>query len=217
MKYQAALFDLDGTLLNTLQDLSDAVNYGLSQFGYPLHNPEEYKQFIGAGREVLATLAIPPEHRDPATIKQLIADIDVYYDQHWTDHTLPYPGIPEMLDGLTEAGIKMAVLSNKPHNFAELNVGQLLDKWHFEAVVGAMPGIPHKPDPTAALNIARQMKIDPAGFLYLGDSGIDMQTAVAAGMYPVGAVWGFRCREELQACGAKTLLEKPTQLLKLLG
>jgi phosphoglycolate phosphatase len=216
MKYRAVLFDLDGTLVDTLQDIADSTNQALSQFGFPGHDKEAYRYFVGEGRDVLAFRALPEAHRDSEMVSKLVAVINEEYSRRWADCTHPYDGVPEMLDGLTARNIRMAVLSNKATNFTEMTVNSLLSRWRFDAVVGASPSQPNKPDPTSALQIARQLGIDPAGFLYLGDSAIDMQTATSAGMYPVGAVWGFRGREELLEGGAKTLIERPPELLNLL-
>jgi phosphoglycolate phosphatase len=216
MKYQAVLFDLDGTLLNTLQDLADSVNTSLGYLGFPTHKTEAFKYFIGDGREEMAKRALPAAHRDPATLGKLVEYINREYVRHWADNTRPYAGVAEMLDAITRNGTRMAILSNKPYDFTESMVSRLLSPWHFEVVAGAMPGVPIKPDPTAALMIARKLDIPPAGFLYLGDSDIDMRTAIAAGMYPVGAVWGFRTEDELKAAGAKSLIKYPTEILSLL-
>jgi len=215
MKYQAVLFDLDGTLLDTLQDLANAVNTSLACLGFPVHKTEAYKYFIGDGREEMARRALPPGKRDPVTLGKLVEHINREYGLHWADNTRPYAGVADMLDAMTRRGTRMAILSNKPHDFTEAMVSRLLSPWHFEVVVGAMPGVPIKPDPTAALMIARKLDIPPAGFLYLGDSDIDMRTATAAGMYPVGAVWGFRTADELTAAGAKSLIKYPTDILAL--
>jgi phosphoglycolate phosphatase len=217
MNYRAVIFDLDGTLLDTLEDLMAAVNHSLLKLGFPTHGPAEFKYFVGAGRDVMAALSLPADRRTPKIVAQLCENVDAYYLQHWTDHTRPYPGIPELLNSLTARGIRMAVLSNKPHNFTVLNISKLLSPWHFEAVLGATSSLPKKPDCTSALQIARQMEIAPADFLYLGDSDIDMQTATNACMYPVGALWGFRTAEELKSAGAKTLVREPLELLDLLN
>jgi phosphoglycolate phosphatase len=121
------------------------------------------------------------------------------------------------LDALTDLGIRMAILSNKGQSFAERTVSTLLPRWRFELVVGAQPSIPRKPDPTAALTIARQMDLVPPAFLYLGDSGVDMKTAVAANMFPVGALWGFRTADELLSGGARALVQRPAEVLRLLN
>jgi phosphoglycolate phosphatase len=217
LKYKAVLFDLDGTLLDTLEDLAGAVNNGLSYLGFPQHPVESYKYFVGDGREEMASRALPEKQRDSGTVERLVEFINQEYIQHWADHTRPYRGVPEMLDAVSARGIKLAVLSNKPHDFTELMVFRLLSRWRFEAVVGAMPGTPKKPDCTAALGIVEKLKLHPWEFLYLGDSDIDMKTALAAGMCPVGALWGFRTAEELQRCGAKALIKHPSQLMSFLN
>jgi len=216
MSYQAVLFDLDGTLLNTLQDLAEAVNAGLGRLGLPVRRLEEFKYLVGQGREEMARLALPENRRDPETVDRLASYFTGYYADHWADHTRPYPGIPELLDALAGKGIRMAVLSNKPQDFTVTMVSGLLGRWHFERVAGAGPGRPLKPDPAAAWSIAEQMQLRPEQFIYAGDSGIDMQTAVRAGMFPVGVLWGFRTAEELKAAGAKVLLKEPGELMKML-
>ena len=213
MKYRGVLFDLDGTLLDTIQDIADSVNEALSHLGFPVHGVEAYKSFVGDGREVLAVRALPVHHRDFATVTRLIELINEEYSKCWANNTLPYPGIPDLLDALTAKKIKMAVLSNKAHDSTEMMVSEMLPQWHFEAVVGASPSIAKKPDPTAALQIAQQLCIYPIEFIYLGDSDIDMKTAISADMYPVGALWGFRSADELMAGGAKALIGHPSELL----
>jgi len=216
MKLLAVLFDLDGTLLDTLQDLADSTNRALARLGFPPHEVDEYRYFVGGGRDVLAFRALPADQRDKVNIDKLVSEIDSDYLDHWEDNTKLYAGVSQLLDALTERGIKLAVLSNKAHNFTELMVSRMLARWHFEEVIGASASIPRKPDPTVALQIARRLKIPPAAFIYLGDSDIDMKTAVAAGMYPVGAGWGFRPADELIASGAKMVIDQPCDLLRLL-
>ncbi len=215
MKYRAILFDLDGTLLNTLEDLLNSVNRGLTLLGLPRHGSDTFKYFVGEGREEMAARALPPDRRDPATLKKLVDFINEDYAAHWSDHTCLYPGISNLLDELTRRGLKMNVLSNKPDNFTKEMVDRLLSCWNFENVFGALPGVPKKPDPTQALRIARKLDITPSAFIYMGDSDTDMQTAVNAGMYPVGALWGFRTAAEIRAGGAQALIEYPMDLLAL--
>jgi phosphoglycolate phosphatase len=216
MKYRAVLFDLDGTLLDTLQDIADSANKALHHLGFPRHELEAYKYFVGDGREILAIRSLPEHHRDTAKVRKLVDLINREYSKCWADHTRPYRGITALLDDLTVKRIKIAVLSNKAHELTEMMVSKMLSRWHFDAVVGASSSIPKKPDPTAALKITRQLGILPSEFLYLGDSDIDMKTAANAGMHPVGALWGFRTRDELIAGGAKALIENPCDLLRLL-
>jgi phosphoglycolate phosphatase len=214
MKYRAVLFDLDGTLLDTLADLAGAVNRGLARLGLPQHKVEAFKYFVGDGREVMASRALPPSRRDAGTLLQLVDFINLDYALHWRDTTCLYPGISLLLDELVRRAIKMAILSNKPQDFTRDMAAGLLGAWHFEMVCGSLPSVPNKPDCTRALDIARSMEIPPAEFMYLGDSDIDMQTAVRAGMLPVGVLWGFRTAEELRAGGARLLIEKPADLLE---
>jgi phosphoglycolate phosphatase len=216
MAYGAVLFDLDGTLLDTLRDLADSVNHVLARSGFPQHEVEAYRYLVGGGRHVLVSRALPKGLRDEQTVDKIASEIEEAYSQRWAKHTLPYLGIPELLDALADLGIRMAVLSNKPRRPVELMVSRLLPRWHFDIVEGERPGTPLKPDPSAALQIARRMKMKPVEFLYLGDSAIDMRTAVAANMYPVGALWGFRTGQELLAGGAGALIQSPADLLPLL-
>lgn len=216
MKYSAVLFDLDGTLLDTLKDIADSVNSALGHLGFPRHELEAYKYFVGNGGEVLATRALPKRHRKAATVDKLVTYINEEYSKRWVNNTRLYQGIPSLLDALTSSGIKMAILSNKQHSFTELMVSRLLPRWRFELVVGALPSVPKKPNPTAALQIAQRLNIRPLEFLYLGDSDVDMKVATAADMYPIGALWGFRTADELLSSGARALIQQPTDLLHLL-
>jgi len=217
MTYRAIIFDLDGTLLDTLQDIADSTNAGLASLGFPTHKTNEYRYFVGEGTDVLALRALPEDRRDPATVSKLVARIAEEYSRRWDKNTRPFPGIPELLDGLTSLGIRLAVLTNKRQSFAEMTATKLLPNWRFEVIIGASPSVSKKPDPTGALKIANQMKLKSAEFVYLGDSAIDMKTAVSAGMYPVGALWGFRTQRELLESGAKMLAKKPQDVLKLFG
>jgi len=216
VKYKAVVFDLDGTLLNTLQDLADSVNAGLRKLGFPEHELRAYNQFVGEGRDVLAERALPEDKRDYVTIDRLVELINSEYLKRWADNTKPYDGIPGLLDELSSREIKMAILSNKAQNFTELTVNELLPDWHFEEVAGVRQGVPKKPDPYSALQIAKNLGLEVSEILFLGDSDIDMKTATAAGMYPVGAAWGFRSREELIDNGAKIVIDHPNDLLELL-
>jgi phosphoglycolate phosphatase len=216
MAYKAVLFDLDGTLLDTLQDIASSANKVLGHFGFPQHELEAYKYFVGDGREALAVRILPSSHRDTTMVAEVVARIDSEYGQHWADTTRPYEGIPELLQALTDRGIKMAVLSNKPDDSAKLMVSKLLPHWQFEVVLGVRISVPRKPNPAAALEIAERLNVLPSGFVYLGDTDTDMKTAQAAGMFPVGALWGFRTADELLASGAKALIFNPIDLVRIL-
>jgi phosphoglycolate phosphatase len=216
MPYHAVLFDLDGTLLDTLEDLADSANAALQGLGFAPHPTESYRSFIGDGVENLIRRALPPEGRTSATVARGVERMRGEYGRRWADRTRPYPGIPELLDGLTAHGIPMAVLSNKQDDFTRQCVAKLLPRWHFDAVQGATAGLPRKPDPSGALAVAARLGQGPAEVLYLGDTNTDMQTAVAAGMFPVGALWGFRTAEELSASGAAALARTPGDVLRFL-
>ena len=216
MNFRAVLFDLDGTLLDTLDDLADSANLALRRLGLPEHAAEAYKLFVGNGIENLVRRAVPENRRDAATLAECLKLTRENYAARWAEKTRPYEGVPQLLDALTARDMSMAVFSNKPEDFTRLCVERLLATWHFEIVLGATPALPKKPDPAGAHEIARHFQLPPAEVLYLGDTDTDMQTAVAAGMFPVGALWGFRDAKELTASGARVLIERPLDLLPLL-
>ncbi len=215
MKFRAILFDLDGTLLDTLEDLADAMNLALAELDFPIHPIESYKYFVGDGIENEARRALPPQACDEATIKKCVTLARANYSRCWMKNTRPYPGIAELLTGLQNKKIPLTVLSNKPDDFTKLMVRELLSNWSFEIVRGAGPDTPVKPDPFGALQIAGELDILPGQFVYLGDTNTDMQTANSAGMYAVGALWGFRTAKELLDNDAKILVETPVDILKL--
>ena len=210
---KAVIFDLDGTLLDTLEDLADSTNAALAELGLPGHPLEAYKYFVGNGLEVLVRRAMRQEPLDEARLARGIQLTRREYAVRWAEKSRPYPGIPDLLDGLAGRGIPMAVLSNKPDEFTQACVSRLLSAWHFQAVQGATRELPRKPDPCGALAIAARVGVAPDKILYLGDTNTDMQTAAAAGMFPVGALWGFRTAEELLASGAAALVKTPLDVL----
>jgi phosphoglycolate phosphatase len=216
MPFNAILFDLDGTLLDTLEDLADSTNAALAGLGLPEHPVASYKYFVGDGIEKLARRAIGGETIDETQLARGIELARAEYARRWDNKSRPYPGIPELLDRLTERKVPMAVFSNKPHDFTRLCVTKLLASWHFQVIQGATPELPKKPDPRGALEVATKLNVAPPDVLYLGDTNTDMWTAAAAGMYPVGALWGFREADELRAAGAKALVEKPQDVLEVL-
>ena len=216
MKFRAVLFDLDGTLLDTIEDLGDSMNTVLASFGLPPHGYDKYKVYVGDGVETLVRRALPEGRRDEETVRKSVELMREEYGKRWKVKTRPYDGIPELLDGLTRLNVHKAILSNKPDDFTKLIVKKFFARWKFDTAQGLEPGGKKKPDPAGALKIAEELNIKPADFVYLGDTNTDMQTAVAAGMFPVGALWGFRTADELVANGAKVLIEKPLDLLQLL-
>ncbi|MEW6355417.1 MAG: HAD family hydrolase [Planctomycetota bacterium] len=216
MTFSAVLFDLDGTLLDTLDDLADSTNAVLERRGFPTHPVPAYRYFVGDGVVNLVLRVLPQDRRDEALVRACIGEMREEYGRRWADKTRPYDGVPELLDALVGRGIAMAVLSNKPDDFTRLCVEKLLPDWTFAVIRGVREDGRKKPDPTVALDIAEQVRVPPSEFLYLGDTNTDMQTAVAAGMFPVGALWGFREADELTTNGAKVLVERPMELLDLL-
>lgn len=217
MPYRAVLFDMDGTLLNTLTDIAKSTNRVLAERDYPQHPEADYKYFVGEGARKLITDVLPNNALTDQNINECLQAFEADYSVNWKTNTRPYNGIETLLNELTTAGMKMTILSNKPHHITMECVTEMLAQWKFEVVFGQRDHISPKPDPTAALEIADILDIPPSEFLYLGDTKIDMATANSAGMYAVGAVWGFRPRQELIDSGAKTIIDKPEELLDLLA
>jgi len=213
MPFKAVLFDLDGTLLDTLEDIADSMNAALAMCGFPGHDLPTYKILVGDGMDVLTKRALPEKNRDDATVEKCLAGMRSEYGKRWAVKTHIYAGMAELLDGLAARKIRMAVLSNKPDDFTKAMVVKYLAKWRFDPVYGARAGVPKKPDPGSAVAVAKEMGLAPAEFLYLGDTNIDMRTANSAGMYALGAVWGFRPAKELLESGAKALVENPQDVL----
>jgi phosphoglycolate phosphatase len=216
MTWHAVIFDLDGTLLDTIDDLGNSMNSVLHRFGFESNDIEAYKHFVGAGIEELVRRSLPENVRsDHAIRSKCLASMREEYGRRWKEKTRPYDGIPELLDDLVKRKLKMAILSNKPHDTTKVVVAELLPNWRFHAVLGARPSVAKKPDPAGALEIVEYFRIPTHEFLYLGDTNIDMETAVAAGMYPVGVLWGFRGADELISSGAKVLIKRPMDLVDL--
>jgi phosphoglycolate phosphatase len=216
MTFKAVIFDLDGTLLDTLYDLGNSMNNVLERKGFSLHKIEKYRYMIGKGVEFLVASALPPGNRDEASVKNISAEYRDEYDKNWRNRTKPYDGIVELINKLYSVDIKMAVLSNKPHGPTEECIREFLPFEKFDIILGQRQGTPPKPDPGGAVEISMKFNIPPHEFLYLGDTDVDMKTAVAAGMYPVGVLWGFRTAEELTENGAKVLINKPEELMELI-
>jgi len=215
--FRAVIFDLDGTLLDTLEDLAESMNAVLAENRLPMHPASAYKHFVGDGIEMLVRRALPFEVADENELGRFVKAMKEEYACRWAIKTRPYPGIPEMLEAFAAAGFEMAVLSNKPDDASRHIIDAFLPHVPFRYVVGAIPERPKKPDPKAALEIAERLHIPPARFLFMGDSSIDMRTARAAGMFPLGALWGFRGAEELIAAGAQLLVTEPISLIPWIG
>ena len=216
MCFEAILFDLDGTLLDTLEDLGNAANRVLEKYDFPTHTMDNYRLFVGDGVVTLMNRALPEDKRNNDTIQICVKTFREEYGKSWNVKTRPYDGVAEMLDALTAGGLKMAVLSNKPDEFTKLCVTEFLPKWAFGMVIGQHNSLPLKPDPAGALEIVKCLDVPPSNFIYLGDTAIDMKTSVSAGMFPVGALWGFRTGKELLENGAQALIKRPQEILNFL-
>ncbi len=217
MRFRAVLFDLDGTLLDSLEDLGSSMNAVLVSRGFPFHAIDSYRLFVGDGVETLVMRALPESSRgDPDLVRHCADEMRTEYGKRWNLKTRPYPGIPELLVHLSKAGVTKAALSNKPHEFLEVMLKAFFPGIEFGAILGQRPGFPKKPDPAQALEICRITGVSPDGFLYLGDTNTDMLTARAAGMFPVGALWGFRTGKELLEAGAGRIIRQPFEIISML-
>lgn len=213
MQLRAVLFDLDGTLVDSLGDIADAMNHALAHHGLPTHPEASYLRFVGEGVKELVRRAVPEGHE--ALLEPVLAAYRAHYDAHLFDRTAVYPGIPGVLSALAGQGVPMGVLSNKSDGSVKRLVAKLLPGVPFAAVYGERPGIPRKPDPTAALAMAAELGVAPRECGFVGDTAVDMDTARAAGMYGVGVTWGFRSHE-LQAHGARAVATTADELLAAL-
>ena len=209
------IFDLDGTLLNTIEDLANACNYALTTLGYKTHEVEKYKTFVGNGRYKLVERMLPEDNRSVENIEKALDLFDSYYEKHMLDMTKPYDGIMEMLDCLISKSINIAVVSNKPHEFTTEVVKNYFGD-RFEVVYGHKKNTKEKPDPWAVLEVIDEFKVNKDECLYVGDSEIDINTAKNAGVKSVGVEWGFRGKGELESAGANYIVNKPEQILEIL-
>lgn len=216
MTKKAVIFDLDGTLLDTLADIADAANRVLTANGYPKHPEQDYRWFVGDGSAVLIKRALPPDHRDTENVQACLERFIADYNQHWHRKTVPYPGIMELLDTLQARQLKLAVVTNKPHRFTGKMIAHYFPKTPFDPIFGLREGIPKKPDPKQTLAAARQMAVAPHDCLFVGDSDVDIETARRAGIRSIGAGWGFRPKSELIDAGADHIIDHPMEILSLL-
>lgn len=210
--YKVAIFDLDGTLLDTLKDLAYACNFALKTYGFPEHQIEEYKYFLGDGTYKLVERALPENKREPEIISKVLAEFNKYYEKHKNDFTKPYQGIEELIVALKEAQIKMAVFSNKPHEFAIEIVKRYFGN-NFDIVFGKRDGYPAKPNPITVIEALNYFKCQKIEAIYIGDSDVDMYTGKNAGLFSIGVAWGFRDDEELLNAGANKIVYNSEELL----
>ena len=213
--YQSVIFDLDGTLLNTIDDLAAAGNWVCRKHGWPTHPVEEYKRYVGNGMARLAARFSPEEWHTDEGVRTILEEFMPYYDAHKEDRTAPYPGIPALLEGLRGAGVSVAVLSNKAHQLAVPVIEGYFPRM-FQHIQGGVEGLPFKPDPALLLRLMEAMGASKEHTLLVGDSNVDIRTAKNAGIASCGVLWGFRGREELEAEGADFLVSSPEELEALI-
>ena len=210
-----AIFDLDGTLLNTIEDMGYAANHALQAHGYPTHSIASYPFFVGNGVRRLIERVLPEDARTEATIDRLLVTFKEYYNDHNTDYTKPYEGIPELLSLLSSRGVAIAVASNKYQAATEKLISHFFPTLSFIAVEGQKEGVPVKPDPSIVFEILAKAKTPKADTIYIGDSGVDMETARRACVDSVGVTWGFRPEKELVENHADTIVNSPGDIEKL--
>lgn len=210
-----AIFDLDGTLLNTITDLANSANYALRANGFPAHPVEAYRWFVGNGVNMLLRRALPEGEQTEENILRLRASFFPYYKEHDTEHSVPYPGIPALLKQLQGRGIALAVASNKYHAATCRLVAHFFPEIRFARVLGQREGIAPKPDPAIVYDILAATAVDKSRTLYVGDSGVDMQTALNSGVAACGVTWGFRPRAELEALCPAHIADNPEEVARI--
>lgn len=210
------IFDLDGTLLNTIADLAHSTNYALNKLGYPTHEIEKYNFMVGNGIDKLFERALPEEEKSKENVLRVRKEFVPYYDIHNADDSRPYPGIPELLSYLQDAGVQIAVASNKYQTATQKLVDHYFPEIHFTAVFGQREGVKVKPDPIIVSDILEVAKVAKEEVLYVGDSGVDMQTAANAGVTACGVTWGFRPRTELEEFNPSYIADTAGEIKKLI-
>lgn len=210
------IFDLDGTLLNTIADLAHSTNYALNKLGYPTHEIEKYNFMVGNGIDKLFERALPEGEKSKENVLRVRKEFVPYYDIHNADDSRPYPGIPELLSYLQDAGIQITVASNKYQAATQKLIDHYFPEIHFTAVFGQREGIKVKPDPTVVFDILEVAKVTKEEVLYVGDSGVDMQTAANAGVTVCGVTWGFRSRAELEEFSPQYIVDTAEEIKRLI-
>ena len=214
MAYKGVIFDLDGTLINTLEDLTDSMNYGLAELGCPHRSAEECRRMIGDGLKKYAERALPEDRQHLRG--KLIEIMVAHYQQHCLIKTAPYEGMTDVIQQLEAKGIRMAVLTNKNQKPSEILLKHFWKEGTFDPIFGIVEGRRVKPNPESTLEILKQWQLTPSEAIFVGDSEVDIQTAHAAGVTSVGCEWGFRNKEQLLKAGAKILIREPIQILAYL-
>lgn len=210
------IFDLDGTLLYTLEDLADSCNYLLRKHQLPEHPLDSFRYFVGNGIKKLVERALPEEKRTETFIESFFQEMIAYYDLHKEDKTRPYPQIVETLEALQQRGIMLGVASNKVNQAMAPLMAHYFPSIRFTSVLGQREGVPIKPNPQIVFNIMETAGVGPEETLYVGDTGVDMDTAHGASVKAVGVLWGFRDRNELEGHQAEFIIDKPMELLDII-
>ena len=227
MRFKCIIFDLDGTLVDTIGDIAAAMNHALEEGGFPTLSREQYAKIVGNGLRTLASKALPPEARDEKTVDAAYRSALGFYRGHPADFSQPYPGIPELLAELRgkrtfgsadrRSAVKTAVLSNKADHLTQMVIGKFFPPYTFDLVIGERPGIPRKPDPASTWELITELDGSPRETLFVGDSEVDAATAQAAECSFLGVSWGFRSRAALEAAGASRIIDNPAELWELLS
>jgi phosphoglycolate phosphatase len=232
MRFKCIIFDLDGTLVDTIGDIAAAMNHALEEGGFPALSREQYAKIVGNGLKTLASLALPPHARDEKTVDATYRSALGFYRDHPADHSRPYPGIPELLaelrgkrtfgsadrrSAVKTAAVKTAVLSNKADHLTQMVIGRFFPPDTFDMVRGERPGVPRKPDPASTWELITELDESPRETLFVGDSEVDIATARAAECSFLGVSWGFRGRPALEAAGASRIIDRPAELWDLLA
>ena len=212
--YKIAVFDMDGTLIDTLEDLRAAANYALTASGFPERSREEFRQCIGNGQRMLVRQCLPEHARDDGTVQRVIDIYAPYYAAHAAERTVVYGGIAEAIEKMREAGMKIAVLSNKPHA-PTVELAETFFPGMIDAAFGQRDHVPHKPDPAGLLMILDGFGLSKEECIYIGDSDVDMQTAINAGVDAIGVAWGYCTRDEIKNAGGRVIISETSQLAPL--
>lgn len=215
MKIKAVFFDMDGTLVNSMDDLAAATNYAMGEFGYPAKPKENYGYYAGNGIYVMIERALLPAVVDQKTLKEIRNTFFEYYKDHCTVHTYAYEGVTELVSALKAKGIKVGCITNKVEPIAYDIINHFFRG--MDVIYGQIDGIPNKPDPTLTVKAFNDLSIKPEECLFVGDTSVDIETAINSGAIPVGVLWGFRTEQELADAGAKYIIEKADQILEIIN
>lgn len=211
---KACIFDLDGTLANTLYDIKASTNFALEKFGFKTYDLESYRHFIGDGVKMLIKKALPHDVSEE-TRDKVLKEYQAHYKEHFMDNSIPYDGIIELLDELTKMNISINVLSNKPDEFTQPFVKEIFKGYNFDYVMGNKKGYPVKPDKGCILEALSALGLNSDECIYIGDSNVDVKTAHNGNLKCIGVGWGFRGRDELEEAGAEYVVDSPKEILEI--